>query len=100
MTYRAQLSVPAEAQGVEISEWWAANRPKAPGLFDREVARALVLLETAPMSGVRLRGRHQGLRRVLLHKTRYYLYYEVDDEARLVTVLAIWHTSKGVGPPL
>ena len=57
-------------------------------------------LRDAPFTGVPLRGRHRGLRRLVLHKTRYYVYYRVFDAAREVEVVAVWHTSKGMGPPL
>ena len=100
MSYRVRLAFQAELQGLEITEWWEANRPKAPGLFDEEIAKALAYLVDAPHSGFPLRGRHRGLRRLVLHKTRYHLYYNVDEERREVEIVAIWHTSKGKGPPL
>ena len=100
MSHRVRLTLPAEVQGMEISDWWDANRPKAPGLFDEEMAKALDFLSGAPHSGVQLRGRRRGLRRIVLHKTRYYVYYRVYEAAREVEVVAIWHTSKGKGPPL
>lgn len=100
MSYRVRLTLPAEVQGLEISDWWDANRPKAPGLFDHEMAKALEFLSRAPHSGVSLRGRRRGLRRIVLHKTRYYVYYRIDEADREVEVMAVWHTSKGSGPPI
>jgi plasmid stabilization system protein ParE len=38
------------------------------------------------------------VRRLLLKRTRYHLYYvAVANEVR---VLAVWHAQRGVGPPL
>ena len=41
---------------------------------------------------------YQGVRRVTLSRIRYYLYYRVADDA--LQVLALWHTSRGLGPSL
>lgn len=95
-----RLSLQAELQGLEVSAWWQANRPKAPALFDEEIARALAYLQEAALSGAPLHRQDRRLRKVLLHKTRYALIYHVDEERREVEVLTLWHTSKGSGPPL
>jgi len=39
-----------------------------------------------------------GTRRLLLRGTRYHLYYVLGEQE--VTVLAVWHGARGVGPPL
>jgi plasmid stabilization system protein ParE len=41
-----------------------------------------------------------GVRRLLLPRSRYHVYYEVDDANRVVTILAIWHAMRGQGPRL
>jgi plasmid stabilization system protein ParE len=38
------------------------------------------------------------VRRVLLHRTRYHLYYTAGGE--LVQVLALWHARRGRDPEL
>lgn len=100
MSYRVVVTPQAEEQVLEAGLWWLANRPKAPDLFADELAWALGYLEHAPLTGVALRGRHRNTRRLLLHKTRYALYYTVSESSREVEVVALWHTSKGAGPPL
>jgi plasmid stabilization system protein ParE len=40
------------------------------------------------------------VRRMLLPRTQYCVYYFIDETARLVTVLAVWHTARGRGPKL
>ena len=100
MSYRVFMSVEAEEQVLEVGLWWLVNRPKAPDLFTNELAGAQDYLTRDPLAGVQLSGRHRGLRWVMLHKSRYYVYYRVDESAREVEVMAVWHTSKGSGPPL
>jgi hypothetical protein len=33
-------------------------------------------------------------------RSRSHLYYEVNPASRLVTILAVWHVSRGQGPAL
>ena len=40
------------------------------------------------------------VRRVLLPKTGTHVYYSVDEDADLVTVVAVWGAPKGRGPKL
>jgi hypothetical protein len=40
------------------------------------------------------------VRRMSLNRTRYYLYYEIPDGRAQVTVLALWHMSRGKAPLL
>jgi hypothetical protein len=41
-----------------------------------------------------------GLRRSLMPRTRYHLYFTFHEERALIFVHAIWHASRGHGPPL
>ena len=53
------------------------------------------------MSGARARSeRLPGVRRILLSRVRYHLYYRVNEESRQVEVLALWHARRGGGPNL
>lgn len=79
--------------------WWVGHRDKAPGLFDRELADALERVLAAPNLGQRvalMRGR--SVRRVLMPKTAFHVYYEVlGDE---IHVLTIWGAVRGDRPNL
>ena len=55
------------------------------------MAEALGLLEREPEAGHLLRGRLQGLRS--LRVGTYRIIYQVDDDERLVRVLAVRHRS-------
>ena len=90
----------AEGQAEDCDRWWRENRD-AKDLFARELAGTATLLCEAPNVGS-MYTMIDGLpvRRVLLRKTRTHLYYAVDGDAGLVTVLAVWGAPRGRGPRL
>jgi plasmid stabilization system protein ParE len=94
---RIQVSPQAFAQIEEAAEWWARNRPAAPGAIRQDVADILDVLVRQPGIGMPTRrGRIKGLRRVNLDRVHYYLYYRVSEG--VLEVLAFWHTSRGRSP--
>jgi len=97
--YRVELSPEALEHAQAIRTWWVENRPAAPDLFVDELGAAIRKLESAPRIGARYEAPgFREIRRVLLPRTRYHLYYTVDEDARLVRVHAIWHLSRGNRP--
>jgi plasmid stabilization system protein ParE len=66
-----------------------------------EFETAIQQLTTSPESG-RLHDRRKQVhvRKVLMPRSRYHLYYEVNPASRLVTILAVWHVSRGQEPGL
>jgi len=84
-----------------INTWWRANRNKNPNLFDDEVERVTGLLENSPEIGhvYKVRG-GVTIHRVLLEKTRHYLYYWIDEDDGVIVVASVWGTPLGHGPPL
>lgn len=94
---RIRVSPQALAQIEEAAEWWARNRPAAPGAISQDVAAILTVLANQPGVGMPARrGRVKGLRRVSLPRIHYYLYYRISDG--ILEVLAFWHTSRGSPP--
>jgi plasmid stabilization system protein ParE len=86
---------------MEATAWWDVNRPKAPGLFREEIARALELIAAQPQIGAKAgNAKLAGVRRVHLSRVHYFLYYRVRESPQVVEVLALWHTSRGSGPRL
>ena len=80
-------------------EWWAVNRPAAPGSLHQEIERAFRLIAVQPGVGARaLNAKLVGVRRIHLSRVRYHLYYRVRTEPAAVEILALWHTSRGSGP--
>jgi plasmid stabilization system protein ParE len=82
-----------------IDEWWRRNRTAAPSLFLDDLAAAFTLIASAPNVGHPYRRSPVGgTRRILLARSRYHVYYAPLDDA--LVVLAVWHASRGSGPPL
>jgi plasmid stabilization system protein ParE len=70
-------------------------------MLSDELAAAYALLTDLPFAGERVpHSRISGLRRVLLGRTQYHLYYVVTDEESIVQILSLWHTSRGNAPRL
>jgi len=81
------------------SAWWRANRPAAPLALADDLERAFELIAAQPGIGARARNaRKEGVRRLLLSRTGYHLYYQVNAEAGRVEVLALWHSRRGREP--
>jgi plasmid stabilization system protein ParE len=82
-----------------IDEWWRKHRTATLSLFLDELEDAFALIASAPHVGHPYRrSPAAGTRRVLLARTRYHVYYvPLGDE---LVILAVWHASRGSGPPL
>ncbi len=92
-TYRSKRQVQ------QASKWWRENRTAAVDLFEKELRRALHLLAGLPLIGQPVA--HVDLlnvRRLLLRRIEYYLYYQPQDDG--IVVLAFWHTRRGNPPKL
>lgn len=77
------------------SEWWDENRPAAPDAFRDAIDKAFELIRTQPKIGaVAANIKLPGVRRILLSRVRYYLYYRVKRKPHAVEVVAIWHMSR------
>jgi len=98
---KTRFAGPARLQAQRIDRWWRANRPSARDLFARELVEAMERIAATPEVGSPFCER-QGLvvRRVLLSRTSHHLYYEIDRENGMATVLAVWGTPRGRGPKL
>jgi plasmid stabilization system protein ParE len=77
------------------SGWWDENRPAAPDAFREAIEKAFDLICTQPGAGsIAGNVKLPGVRRVLLSRVQYYLYYHVKGRPRVVEVVALWHTSR------
>jgi plasmid stabilization system protein ParE len=77
------------------SKWWDENRPAAPDAFRDAIDKAFELICAQPNIGaVATNVKLPGVRRILLSKIQYYLYYRVKSRPQVVEVVAIWHTSR------
>jgi plasmid stabilization system protein ParE len=92
---RADRHIRAEAQ------WWAENRSQAPNMLAEDIDSAFSLIEQFPFAGEGVpHDTIPTLRRVLLSRAQYYLYYAVFIEDGVVEILALWNTSRGSKPRL
>jgi plasmid stabilization system protein ParE len=95
---RVELSDEAHAQVKEIDAWWRANRLAAPDLFTTELGNALTMLERTPTLGSPYEAGTKRVRRLLLRRTHYHLYF-VEEDDRLF-VVAVWSAFRGRAPKL
>lgn len=80
-----------------IAEWWALNRPAAPGAVTEDLQAALALLVEQPNLGSLVpQASAAAVRRFHLDRIHYWVYYRVRG-GRL-EVVAVWHSSRGTGP--
>jgi len=94
-----EFTATAQNQVDLAAGWWRAHRPYSPTLFAEELLDAIALLAAEPLLAqvfAEVEGRV--VRKVRLPRTRYALYFTVDSE--IITVHALWHGSRGSGPPL
>jgi len=82
-------------------DWWRANRAGSPEALAEEIAKAFELISHQPGVGVRAASRRiRGVRKILLPRVDYFLYYRVLTEKQEVQVLAFWHARRGSRPKL
>jgi hypothetical protein len=81
-------------------EWWREHRD-AKRLFAQEFLAAIRHLRTSPETGA-LYGRRRGriIRRWLMPKTEYQVYYRFDREQNLLVIYSVWSARRGRGPTL
>jgi hypothetical protein len=81
--------------------WWSKNRPHARLLFLDELEAAERHLRTAPITG-QIYGyrKNRLIRRWLLEKTEYHVYFSVNRNAQLVMLHSVWGARRGRGPKL
>ena len=101
MTVRFKVARRAESQIREAAEWWLENRREASNMFAEDLESAFALLSEFPRAGEAVRHRRiPTLRRILLSRVQFHLYYAVAADASAVEVLALWHASRGAKPPI
>lgn len=101
MSHQIRVGRRADQQIRQGQDWWLRNRSKAPLAFAEDIESAFDLLRAAPGAGEPLpSSRIANLRRLLVSRIRYFIYYTVDEGSEIIEVLALWHTSRGQPPTL
>ena len=68
-------------------------------MFLDELEATLELLANMPVSGRSAPSRrYPGVRRRLMPKTRYHVYYTVDEADQVVAVRSVWQGQRGRRP--
>ena len=97
MALRVKVSARAQSQIQKAAAWWMENRPSAPGAVRCDISDALELLAEQPGMGALYEGaKTKGVRRLLVGRIRYFIYYRATPDS--LEVLAVWHTSRGKQP--
>jgi plasmid stabilization system protein ParE len=97
--YEVRVAPRAQAQVDEVAAWWKVNRQAASMLVVDEFEAAYERLTMAPLSGAIYRQTtFRSVRRLLLPRIRYHIYYEVHEASGLVRIVAFWHAARRRGP--
>lgn len=86
----------AARQTARARDWWHANRDKAPEAFDEDFADLVAMLEHRPLAAGAAVVQREGVRRAMLRRVRYSVFFTVTEKT--VTILAVWHSSRGDTP--
>ena len=100
MAWLVKGSGPADRQIQRIDLWWRNNRAKAPDLFTQQIGWAIGFLSETPLLGSPVVTGKRHVRRLLMRKTSYYIYYDVNEPTGCVEIRAVWHASRGKTPRL
>jgi len=80
----------------EAEAWWKKHRDKAPKAFSEALDEAFALLREQPAVGqIVRRTRRPGVRRLLMPRIHYYLYYRVSEQ--MIFIVSLWHARRS--PP-
>jgi len=82
----------------ETDAWWREHRRAAPDLFTDELEAALLALAEMPTLGTRYEPDPRPVRRLLLSRTHYHVYFMQETDR--VYVVAIWSAFRGRAPRL
>ena len=98
---KVRFSPRAQRRVRVVAQWWRANRPAAPRLFDEELDALIERLKTKPDLGTEYQiidG--EIVRRALLPKSAQHVYYVADEASAEVVIYTVWGARRGSGPKL
>lgn len=89
----------AQRQARAARRWWRQHRD-AKELVVEELRIARLVLKDGPKLEIYGHLDGQPVRRLLLEKTRFHVYYVILEREDLVRIVAIWGAMRGHGPNL
>jgi plasmid stabilization system protein ParE len=91
----------ADRRILDAANWWWENRTAVPDLFIREFVDAVAKLARAPHVGIPYTyPKVADVRRLLMRRTKYHVYYVYRRERDEVWILSVWRAMRGRGPVL
>lgn len=97
MALELRVSRRAAADIERIVNWWAENRPSAPGAVRKDLKAALAVLLEQPDIGSKVtQASSPDVRRFHVDRIRYWVYYRV--RGKRLEVVSVWHSSRGGDP--
>ncbi len=94
MNYRIVVAPSAALQIDSALLWWEQNRA-AIGLLKLEIETAFRLIENVPLAGRAVKSRLFGnVRKLLLRKTGYNVYYQLIEAKRQVNIVHFRHARR------
>lgn len=98
---RFEISRRARRQIERIHAWWTDHRPTAGSLFLDELGKAEQMLLANPEVGIVYTAHRSGpIRRLLLIRSGYHLYYRYVPLRSEILVVTICGATRGRGPRL
>ena|ERR1041385_4380226 len=98
---RVEFTALAAQHVREAEEWWRLNRPAAPNAIREELQRLLPIIAMQPRIGSRATNvKLEGVRRIHIRRIWYHIYFHVTGTPEFLEVVALWHSSRGSGPPI
>jgi plasmid stabilization system protein ParE len=98
---KIEIGKRASRQVERASSRWQQYRPNAPFLFEQELEEGLRVLLAMPKVGVPYAlARRPGLRRLLLPKTEYHVYYSLERGETVIVIHSVWGARRGHAPKL
>jgi len=90
----------AAKQFEDLRSWWSRNRPAARSLKSQLVEASNRIKEAPYASPVYTVLNDIPIRRLLIRRTPYAIYYWVDEAKAEARVIAVWSCQRGEAPPL
>ncbi len=91
----------AERRVDVVDRWWKKHRPKVADLFRDELDDAVLQILGDPLvPPVHRVVRGVEYRRLLMPKTKQFVYYSVDLDQDLVIIATVWGAKRGREPKL
>lgn len=96
---KLRITKRAQRDAARHEAHWRRTKEKAPELFATELRAAFQHLQTVPGAGTPFpTAKKPGLRRVLMERTGYHVYFVVHDHFDEIRIMVVWGARRGRAP--